>query len=115
MPKIEKIGQDVLDSEPRQTKFDKRKTELLQQAKIKVEEEKKKKKKMEEEELEKVPIEGIPGELPHEATPEERAEIFDKTVEDLKKKGKLKDVYVKEHYRSKPKKKQSEKPEWAII
>jgi NADH:ubiquinone oxidoreductase subunit E len=101
MPKTEKIGEDVLGTEPPKTKYDKRKSELLEKAK----EEVKKKKKLEEEEekLPKLPlVEPTEGEqiFVTEAEAQAMAEVLGLT-------GKDKEVYVKEHYRSKPKKKKS--------
>jgi hypothetical protein len=104
MPKTEKIGEDVLGEEPRVSKYDKRKAELLQKAKKEVE--KKKKLEEEEEKLSKIPI---PGEKPPEMSEEEwqelqmRARLTGKLLEEEK------DVHVKEHYRSKPKKKEEKK------
>jgi hypothetical protein len=96
----EKIGSDVLETEPPKTKYDKRKSELLEQAKKEVE---KKKKLEEEEKLSKI---SVPGEKPPEMSEEEwqelqmRARLTGKLLEEEK------DVHVKEHYRSKPKKKE---------
>lgn len=111
MPKVEKIGQDVLGYEPpKETKYDRRKRELMEKAK----EELRKKQKKEPEEEEKLPKEKVPGEKV-EGEPifvtEAEAEAM---AESLGLKGKEKEVYVREHYRSKPKKK-DEYPEWAII
>jgi hypothetical protein len=103
MTKGEKIGSDVLDTEPPKTKYDKRKAELLEQAKKEVE--KKKKLEEEEEKLAKIPI---PGEKPPEMSEEEwqelqmRARLTGKLLEEEK------DVHVKEHFRSKPKKKKEQ-------
>jgi len=95
----EKIGSDVLDTEPPKTKYDKRKAELLEKAKQEV---KKKQKKEEEEKLPKLPlVEPTEGE-PIFVT-EAQAEAM---AEALGLKGKDKEVYVREHYRSKPKKKE---------
>lgn len=94
----EKIGSDVLGgSEPRISP--KKRKELEQkfreeQAKKRAED----KKRLEEMLIEELPIEGISGEIPHEATPEERAEIIAKE----QKKKKRKTVLVTEHYRSPP-------------
>jgi hypothetical protein len=104
MPEKETIGDDVLGTEPRPTKYDKRKQELLQKAK----EEIKKKKKLEEDEeiikLSKIPI---PGEKPGELSPEERAEIIQRARLTGRALEEEKEVYVREHYRSKPKKKRN--------
>ena len=95
----EKIGSDVLGggSEPRMSP--KKRKELEQkfreeQAKKRAED----KKRVEEMLIEELPVEGIPGAVPHEATPEERAEIIAKEQEKKKKKS----VHVREHYRSPP-------------
>jgi hypothetical protein len=107
MPETEKIGSDVLDYERKPTRMDKRKQELLEKAK----EEVKKKKKLEEEEeeiikLSKLPI---PGEKPGELSPEERAEIIQRAQLTGRALEEEKEVYVREHFRSKPKKKQEQK------
>jgi hypothetical protein len=105
MPKQEKIGEDVLGSEPKVSKYDKRKSELLEKAKEEV-----KKKKAEEDEeiirLSKIPI---PGEKPGELSPEERAEIIQRAQLTGRALEEEKEVYVREHYRSKPKKKEEKK------
>jgi sugar-specific transcriptional regulator TrmB len=94
----EKIGEDVLGGMPASRIPPKKRRELQEKLKKALEE----KKRKEQEELEKLPTEGIPGETPHDATPEERAEIMEKFAEEMKKK---KTVHVDEHLRSKPKKK----------
>ena len=98
----EKIGEDVIGKDsgyylPPLTEEEKEKL----RKKVKEELKKKQAKKKE-----KLPEEEIPGEHPHEPTPEERALTKEET-EKMKKlmKGKVKDVHVKEHFRSKPKKK----------
>jgi|YelNatPaOPRAMG01_1025707.scaffolds.fasta_scaffold233278_1 NADH:ubiquinone oxidoreductase subunit E len=101
MPKTEKIGSDVLDTEPPKTKYDKRKAELLQKAK---EEIKKKKAEEEEEKLAKIPIPGEKVEGEQIFVTEAEAEAM---AEALGLKGKDKEVYVREHFRSKPKKKRN--------
>lgn len=89
----EKIGSDVLGgSEPRISP--KKRKELEQ----KFREEQAKKRAEDKKRIEELLIEGIPGEIPHEATPEERAEIIAKE----QKKKKRKTVLVTEHYRSPP-------------
>ena len=103
MPKTEKIGEDVLGEEPRVSKYDKRKAELLQKAKEEVE----KKKKEEDEEIIRLSKLPIPGEKPGELSPEERAEIIQRArLTGISLEQAYKDVHVKEHYRSKPKKKE---------
>jgi hypothetical protein len=107
MPKAEKIGEDVLGYEPKSSKYDKRKQELLEKAK---EEVKKKQKEEEEEELIKLSKLPIPGEKPGELSPEERAEIIQRArLTGISLEQAYKDVHVKEHYRSKPKKKEEKK------
>jgi hypothetical protein len=96
----EKIGSDVLGYEPPRMSPKKRK-EL--EKKLKEELAKKKRKEAEEGELEKLPFAGMPGEFPHDATPEERAEIIERELKKKKKK-----VHVSEHYRSRPKKKKKQ-------
>jgi hypothetical protein len=102
MPKAEKIGEDVLGYETKSSKYDKRKQELLEKAK---EEVKKKKAEEEEEKLAKI---SVPGEKPPEMSEEEwqelqmRARLTGKLLEEEK------DVHVKEHFRSKPKKKKEQ-------
>jgi hypothetical protein len=105
MPKAEKIGEDVLGEEPRVSKYDKRKAELLQKAKEEVE----KKKKEEDEEIIKLSKLPIPGEKPGELSPEERAEIIQRARLTGRALEEEKEVYVREHYRSKPKKKEEKK------
>jgi len=105
MPKTEKIGSDVLDTEPPKTKYDKRKQELLEKAK----EEVKKKKAEEDEEIIRLSKLPIPGEKPGELSPEERAEIIQRARLTGRALEEEKEVYVREHYRSKPKKKEEKK------
>jgi hypothetical protein len=106
MPKTEKIGSDVLDTEPpKPSKFDKRKQELLEKAK---EEVKKKKAEEEEEKLAKIPIPGEKVEGEQIFITEAEAEAM---AETLGLTGKDKEVYVREHFRSKPKKKKEQKEE----
>jgi hypothetical protein len=102
MPKTEKIGSDVLETEPPKTKYDKRKAELLEQAKKEVE--KKKKLEEEEEKLSKIPIPGEKVEGEQIFITEAEAQAM---AEALGLKGKDKEVYVREHFRSKPKKKRN--------
>lgn len=98
----ERIGEDVLGSEPRVSKYDKRKQELMEKAKKEVEKEK----KAEEEEEDNIKLSKLP--IPddqHELSPLERAEIQQRarltgiSLEEAEK------VYVREHLRSKPKRK----------
>jgi len=96
----ERIGEDVLGTEPRTTKYDKRKSELLEKAK----EEVKKKKAEEDEEIIRLSKLPIPGENPGELSPEERAEIIQRARLTGRALEEEKEVYVREHYRSKPKK-----------
>jgi hypothetical protein len=106
MSKQEKIGEDVLGTEPPKTRYDKRKAELLQKAKEEVE----KKKKLEEDEIIQLSKLPIPGEKPGELSPEERAEIIQRArLTGISLEQAYKDVHVKEHYRSKPKKKEEKK------
>ena len=111
MPKQEKIGEDVLGYEPSTSKYDKRKQELLEQAKKEVE----KKKKLEEDEIIRLSKLPIPGEKPGELSPEERAEIIQRARLTGRALEEEKEVYVREHYRSKPKKKEEEKNHFLIF
>jgi len=93
----EKIGSDVLGGEPEPRMSQKKRKELeekfrAEQAKLRAEERKKLKVIIEE-----VPMESIPGEIPHEATSEERGGIIDK-----EQKKKKRTVHVTEHYRTPP-------------
>jgi hypothetical protein len=106
MTKTEKIGEDVLGAESPKTKYDKRKAELLEQAKKEVE---KKKKAEEDEEIIRLSKLPIPGEKPGELSPEERAEIIQRAQLTGRALEEEKEVYVREHYRSKPKKKEEKK------
>jgi hypothetical protein len=105
MTKGEKIGEDVLGEEPRTSKYDKRKQELLEKAKQEV----KKKKAEEDEEIIRLSKLPIPGEKPGELSPEERAEIIQRArLTGISLEQAYKDVHVKEHFRSKPKKKKEQ-------
>jgi hypothetical protein len=102
MPETEKIGEDILGTEPRPTKYDKRKAELLEKAKKEFE----KKKKAEEEDEDNIPLPKLP--IPddqHELTPLEIAEIEQRARVTGLSFEHEKDVFVREHLRSKPKKK----------
>jgi hypothetical protein len=98
----EKIGEDVLGTEPpKPGKYDKRKQELLEKAK---EEVKKRKKAEEDEEIIRLSKFPIPGENPGELSPEERAEIIQRA--------RLTGLSLQEeHYRSKPKRSKPKKEE----
>ncbi len=106
MSETERIGEDVLGGVP-PSRMDKRKAELMEKAKKEVA---RKKKKLEEEENEdNIPLPKLP--IPddqHELSPLERAEIEQRarltglSLEEAEK------VYVREHLRSKPKKKKKE-------
>lgn len=103
----ERIGEDVLGSAP-PSRMDKRKAELMVKAKKEVE----KKKKLEEEEEDNIKLSKLP--IPddqHELSPLERAEIEQRARVTGLSFEHEKEVFVSEHYRSKPKraKKKQEK------
>ena len=89
----EKIGSDVLGGNEPPRMPQKKRKELEQKLKEELA-----KKKSEEKTIEELPSENIPGEIPHEATPEERAQILAKEQNRKKK-----NVHIKQHYRSSPK------------
>jgi len=105
----ERIGEDVLGSAP-PSRMDKRKAELMVKAKKEVE---KKKKKLEEEESEdNIPLPKLP--IPddqHQLSALERAEIEQRARVTGASFEHEKDVYVKEHYRSAPKRSKPKKQE----
>ena len=109
MSESERIGEDVLGSAP-PSRMDKRKAELMEKAKKEVE---KKKKKLEEEEEDNIPLPKLP--IPddqHQLSALERAEIEQRARVTGLSFEHEKEVFVSEHYRSKPKrakKKQEEK------
>jgi hypothetical protein len=104
----EKIGTDILDYTAPPSRISKKRAEDMKRA----QEELKKKRKKASEEEEKAPEEEVPGETPHEITPEERTKIAGELTEEVKEKleqeeeeeESKKDVHVTSHYRGRPKK-----------
>jgi len=105
----ERIGEDVLGSAP-PSRMDKRKAELMAKAKKEVE---KKRKEEEDEDNIKLPKLPIPDDQ-HELSALEIAEIEQRarvTGASFQSFEHEKDVYVKEHYRSAPKRSKPKKQE----
>jgi len=103
----ERIGEDVLGSAP-PSRMDKRKAELMVKAKKEVE----KKKKAKEEEEDNIKLSKLP--IPddqHQLSALERAEIEQRARVTGASFEHEKDVYVKEHYRSAPKRSKPKKQE----
>ena len=103
MSETEKIGEDILGGAPPSRMPIKKRRELEEKLKKALEE--KKRKEEEDEDNVKLPKLPIPGEIPGELSPLERAEIQQRarltgiSLEEAEK------VYVREHLRSKPKRK----------
>lgn len=103
----ERIGEDVLGSAP-PSRMDKRKAELMVKAKKEVE----KKKKAKEEEEDNIKLSKLP--IPddqHQLSALERAEIEQRARVTGASFEHEKDVYVREHLRSKPKRSKPKKQE----
>lgn len=102
----ERIGEDILGGTP-PSRMDKRKAELMVKAKKEVE-----KKKAKEEEEDNIPLPKLP--IPddqHELSALERAEIEQRARVTGASFEHEKDVYVREHLRSKPKRSKPKKQE----